>query len=658
MATVTNYSLTAGIGFIVLIVIIVVIIIAICNARRAASWSSSSYSDSKSYRSKHKKRYRVKAGADGERFQAEHRLAHYHPKQSSSSSSNSSSSKSSSSSSSSSSSNSSSSDSFVPGGLGDACLMTEDCSTGLACDNGHCLCPTPAAPVVTLTEEGISTVVVTWTAVPNADYYDVNLYKLTGVSEEADPIEVRRFVRGRTTLIFENLSAGIYKAEVYSGNDRCGTSERAGLGIDTVTIGCEDNNQCVGTTPFCQLGECIQCLSDVNCPLGNRCADGTCAPLRGQGINQLCADQSNCSSGLTCVDQQCICLQPTAIPLPDIAFNVISPSNVLVITWVPIPQADFYQLELFKIDSTTGESIRVGEPIFVDSPTTSYTTAPLEVGGEYFFEITTGSNSCGISGPEATTVSPNFTVPCNAPPAAINNMTISVGNITNNTRPVTLSWASVAGADLYEVILQQVGRPEPVLFAEQSNPSVTAQLAIGQDYTLVVYSVSRNCGTSQPFSTQFTVPDAPCTGPPPAPTSISVVTGNEALPDGRYEVQITWTAPATRVNRYLFELTEIVEDVPQIVFSEFEPSTSITLILSPGIYSVRVSSVSDECGAGINSIIAGPIPVGQEETFACQDNTDCFGNTPFCQLGECIQCRSNADCGLGNVCINNTCVPI
>jgi hypothetical protein len=101
-----------SVSFVILVIIIVVIIVAWWNSRRDSRQNN--------HRKAHQERFRVER----------HRRSR---------------------------SSSSSDDTvFIPGGLNDLCLVSDDCSNGLACQNQRCVCPRPNAPTVTAIEQGIS----------------------------------------------------------------------------------------------------------------------------------------------------------------------------------------------------------------------------------------------------------------------------------------------------------------------------------------------------------------------------------------------------------------------------------------------------------------------------------------------------------------------
>lgn len=263
---------------------------------------------------------------------------------------------------------------FLPGGLGDFC-NSNTCSTGLTCLDNRCACPRPIAPTVTAIKQGIDSILVNWNAVPQANYYDLILYRVT--ANDLVPVEVVRNFRG-VTLTFDNLQPGTYRVEVTGGSDACGIVSGSNFGVAVVNnVGCETNAQCVGATPVCNLGACVQCTVDTQCAPGQRCQNNTCVQITGQGLNQPCVNNLNCAQGLACQNLLCVvslppqCQVNTDCPAGNVCTNgmcipacpppptptgfrtSIAGTRGIEVFWDPVPGAIYDLLWYFRSQATT-----------------------------------------------------------------------------------------------------------------------------------------------------------------------------------------------------------------------------------------------------------------------------------------------------------------
>jgi hypothetical protein len=457
-----------GIGTILLIIVIVVIIIAIWNRRVSVS----RHSDSGDRQGRSGRRFRVKAAANGDqqdRFEVKrsrHRRSRSRSRRNSASEDN----------------------TFIPQGLGQFCLASPDCASGLACENGKCVCPQPPTPTVTAVTQGTDSIVASWTSVPGGDFYEVILYRVIGPNQ-LNPVEVVT-VSGRTTITFGGLVPGNYQVFVRAGSNACGITIRTIAGIDNVTLG-------------------VGCTLDNQCPANSVCRGGFCVPtttLTGRGIGETCPNAGDCATGLTCDQGQCICRTPVG---PGTV--TLTPGNTpdsFIVTWSPATGATIYQVTLFRFGPGPGVETRVAPTRNITDGSTSVVFSGLIPGANYFAEVVSGSLSCGIS-------------------------------------PID--------------------------------------------------STSR--------SAIETLPALPCPNPLPPPTIVSTTVAppdNPPLPNGARAVTVIWNA-VPRVEQYLLTLTEVVQGTSQIIFRELEPSTSITLILLPGTYTLDILSISAACGLSVTS---------------------------------------------------------
>lgn len=254
-------------------------------------------------------------------------------------------------------------------------------------DNRNCV--KPAAPIVTVTEQDIETIVVDWTTVANADYYDLFLYRQLATPQQLDPVEVVRFIRGFTTLTFSELVPGNYTVIMQSASDECGLSELNGSATATIQIGCDANTQCGPDAPFCQPnGQCIECLTNDNCPPASNCQNNTCVNTVGQGLDQSCVTDLNCAQGLACQNLTCVCPKPPVVEIN----STITTGNDAVISWAASPGADYYEVVLYRDLVAPTADIPI-ELIQVHLPTTvTFNDLPV---GEYRLEVFAMSNSCG-----------------------------------------------------------------------------------------------------------------------------------------------------------------------------------------------------------------------------------------------------------------------
>lgn len=113
-------------------------------------------------------------------------------------------------------------------GIAQACTADNNCSAGLTCSNGECICPQPG-PVanVTLTPgTEPNSLVAIWPASARATVYQVTLFQLsltTALETRLPPI--RRISSPTTTATFTNLTPGAsYFVEVVAGSASCGIS--------------------------------------------------------------------------------------------------------------------------------------------------------------------------------------------------------------------------------------------------------------------------------------------------------------------------------------------------------------------------------------------------------------------------------------------------
>lgn len=314
--------------------------------------------------------------------------------------------------------------------------------------------------------------------------------------------------------------------------------------------------------------------------------------FRQGGLGDICLIGQDCAIGLTCLNGRCVCPTPAATTITPLIVNPTT--RTAIVNWTPVIGANVYRLVLRRTDPASA----VDEVTLTNPATTSFTFNNLELGVSYFVEITTGSSSCGFSPTAQRVASAPFTIPCGPVPGPVNGVDLTLGPVTGTTRPVTLTWEAVPGADRYSVLIQDIGDgTDPAVvafFGEITTTTITRTLTVDTEYSLIIAAISDNCGTSAtPFSGTVGVPPAPIAGPPPAPTTITSVV-SPTIVNGQREVVVNWT-PVVGATRYRVTVTEtIAPGQTRVLLTEFEPSTSITFLFSPGDFRVDVSTVSND----------------------------------------------------------------
>lgn len=142
-------------------------------------------------------------------------------------------------------------------GIGGNCEMNTDCASGLRCDQGTCVCPTPNPPsnltaAVVFDQSGPGfRLQITWTAVTGADFYNIFVM---------GPTSQTYLDYSMTSVTTPILLPGMYSVKVFAGTDQCGTSEvfagASEIEIDPVPGGiCSQNSECP-SNQFCFNGTC------------------------------------------------------------------------------------------------------------------------------------------------------------------------------------------------------------------------------------------------------------------------------------------------------------------------------------------------------------------------------------------------------------------
>lgn len=215
-------------------------------------------------------------------------------------------------------------------GIGDKCSKNSDCACGLACQGGKCACVKPPPPQIAIQKQG-SSITITWSPVPGADYYDIYLFNSQGVA-----VDISLFFVG-TVVTYSNLPPGIYHAIVFSGSNNCGSlqqftqsppvqigscTDNQGLMCPTgqlcnantgTCVNCLSNTQCIVPGTICSNGDCVPgCTTDTTCPIGTICQNGQC-------VTPQCTLDINCPQGQHCSRGTCVagCVNSLNCPLAD-----------------------------------------------------------------------------------------------------------------------------------------------------------------------------------------------------------------------------------------------------------------------------------------------------------------------------------------------------
>lgn len=143
------------------------------------------------------------------------------------------------------------------GGIGGNCEMNTDCASGLRCDQGECVCPTPnppsnltATPVFDQAGPGFR-LQIAWSPVTGANLYNIII---------SGPSPQTYFNYTGTSVTTPLLLPGTYSIKVFAGTTQCGTSEISSnvseIVVSPVPNGiCARDNQCP-TNQFCFQGTC------------------------------------------------------------------------------------------------------------------------------------------------------------------------------------------------------------------------------------------------------------------------------------------------------------------------------------------------------------------------------------------------------------------
>lgn len=209
------------------------------------------------------------------------------------------------------------------GGLGARCTVDTDCACGLKCQGRECICPKPPPPTLHIQRTGTS-ITVTFSPVPGADYYNVFLFDANGVAHAI------QLFTNQTVLTFPDLPPGSFHVFAFSGSNQCGSLQQFSQSDIIVLLPCVTDMDCPNpTASHCLLGTCVQCLTPVDCPQGQTCnlLNNTCVPTCNLSTDCLTPDT-------ICTNGQCVC------PTPVITGMTIS--NMTGASW-PLPMQFTFQ---------------------------------------------------------------------------------------------------------------------------------------------------------------------------------------------------------------------------------------------------------------------------------------------------------------------------
>lgn len=377
--------------------------------------------------------------------------------------------------------------------------------------------------------------------------------------------------------------------------------------------------------------------------------------FREGGLGALCSVVQPCAQGLACVNGRCACPRPIA-PVVTAVKQGVS----IVVSWNPVASANYYEIILLQEGFGAPTPVRVVRALRNATTFTFTNVLP----GNYSIEVRSGSDQCGIlasttpgtarvievgceTNAQCAQINPN-TPTCQAgvcvgtttligqgiaqactadnncaigltcsngecicpQPGPVANVTLTPGTEPNS---IVATWSVSARATVYQVTLFQLSlttaletRLPPI--RRISSPTTTAtftNLTAGASYFVEVVTGSQACGISSTDATTRSpitlLPLQACTGLPPAPETISAVVSPNVIVNGQRQVVVTWS-PVTGADRYLVIVSDFsVQNNPRLLLTEFETSTSITFLFSPGTFQVTVSSISDVCGTSIGS---------------------------------------------------------
>ena len=129
-----------------------------------------------------------------------------------------------------------------PGGILANCTLNTQCSNGLICQSGQCICPPPAAPTVTVTRSATGVVSWSWPAVVGADSYNIIV---------SGPCYTNEFFNQTATSgsTVTSVCAGTYTVSVQANTANCGSGPFA----SSSTPLCASNTDCPIGNPTCNV---------------------------------------------------------------------------------------------------------------------------------------------------------------------------------------------------------------------------------------------------------------------------------------------------------------------------------------------------------------------------------------------------------------------
>jgi large repetitive protein len=156
------------------------------------------------------------------------------------------------------------------------CLTTIDCPSGATCSANACTLPAPvvstpvngsiinvASPTITGTAPANSTVTV------SIDGSGAGTVTASGAGTFSMPVPMALATGAHTVFASASVGSGILAVN----------SANSGTTSFSVISGCLLNADCVGSSPYCRVGDytCVRCLADTDCPAGATCGSNSCS---------------------------------------------------------------------------------------------------------------------------------------------------------------------------------------------------------------------------------------------------------------------------------------------------------------------------------------------------------------------------------------------
>jgi hypothetical protein len=170
------------------------------------------------------------------------------------------------------------------GGIGARCFIDQECASGLNCEDGQCVCPKLPGPQEINADfakvgPAVWNLNVTWSAVPGASSYHVIIEGTSSANF--------MFYNG-TSLTLEDVPLGGVTVTIYTVSENCGEGEPTTAGPFGIGEQCLTDQDC--QFGYCNGQQCVQCVTDGQCPIGHFCQDNQCVCTKLPGPQEINAD--------------------------------------------------------------------------------------------------------------------------------------------------------------------------------------------------------------------------------------------------------------------------------------------------------------------------------------------------------------------------------